>query len=80
MRDDVPLPRTGILRLVDQNMIDAAIELVVHPAGCAAVEHGQCLVDQVVIVEQAAFLLLAAVVRGDRGCDMQQGFGAVARW
>ena len=33
VRDDVPLPRAGVLRLVDQHMIDAAVELVMHPAG-----------------------------------------------
>ena len=76
--DDVPLPRAGVLRLVDQHVIDAAVELVVHPAGRAAVQHRQRLVDQIVIIEQAAFLLLAPVVRRHRGRDMQQGFGAVA--
>lgn len=78
MGDDVPLPRAGILRLVDQHMVDAAIELVVHPLGGDAVEHRQRPVDQVVIVEQAAFQLLAPVVRGRRGGDMQQRFGAIA--
>ncbi len=29
--DDVPLLRAGVLRLVDQEMIDAEVELVVHP-------------------------------------------------
>ena len=32
MRDDVPLPRAGVLRLVDQHVVDAAVELVEHPA------------------------------------------------
>ena len=78
VRDDIPLPRAGILRLVDQHMIDAAVELVVHPARGHAVEHRQRLVDQVVIVEEAAFLLLAAVVCRSRGRDMQERLGAVA--
>ena len=72
MRDDVPLPRAGILRLVDQHMIDAAVELVMHPAGGAAIQHRQRLVDQIVVVEQAAFLLLAPVIRRRRGRDLQQ--------
>ena len=79
MRDDVPLPGAGILRLVDQHMIDAAVELVVHPGRRAAGQQGQCLVDQIVIVEQAAFQLFAPVVCGNRDRDMQQRFGAVAR-
>jgi hypothetical protein len=31
---DVPLLGAGILRFVDQDVIEAAIELVEHPAGC----------------------------------------------
>ena len=76
--DNLPLPRAGILRLVDQHMVDAAIELVVHPARRDAVQHRQRLVDQVVIVEQAALLLLAPVVRRRGGGDVQQRLGAVA--
>ena len=76
--DDVPLPRAGVLRLVDQDMIDAAVELVMHPAGRNLVQHRQRLVDQIVIVEQAALVLFAAIVRRGRGRDMQQRLGAVA--
>ena len=79
MRDDVPLPRAGVLRLVDQYMVDAAVELVMHPARGDAVEHFQRLVDQIVIVEQAALLLLAAVIGRCCGRDMKQRLGAVAR-
>ena len=32
MSNDVPLPRARVLRLVDQHMVDAAVELVMHPA------------------------------------------------
>ena len=76
--DDIPLPRAGVLRLVDQHMIDAAVELEVYPAGGDAVQHLQRPVDQVVIIEQPAFLFFAAVVRGDRGCDDKQGLRPVA--
>ena len=78
VRDNVPLPGTGVLRLVDQHMIDAAVELVMHPAGGHAIQHLQRLVDQIVIVEQAALLLLAPVIRCRRGRDVQQRLGAVA--
>ena len=78
VRDDVPLPRAGVLRLVDQHMVDAAVELVMHPARGDAVQHRQRLVDQIVIVEQAALLLLAPVIGRRRGRDMQQRLGAVA--
>ncbi len=76
--DNVPLPRTGVLRFVDQDMIDAAVELVMHPAGRDLVQHRKRLVDQIVIVEQAALVLFAAIVHGGCGRDMQQRLGAVA--
>src|SRR3954470_21459753 len=77
VRDDVPLPRTGVLGFVDQHVIDAAVELVMYPAGGNAVEHRERLVDEIIIVKQTALLLFAAVVCGSRRRDMQQGGGAV---
>ena len=76
--DDVPLPRTCILRLVDQHVVDATVQLVMHPARRDAVEHLKRLVDQIVIVEQAPLELLAAIVRSRCGRNMQQRLGAVA--
>ena len=76
--DNLPLPRAGILRLVDQHMVDTAIELVMHPARRDTVKHFQRLVDQVVIVEQAALSLLAPVIRRRGGGNVQQRLGAVA--
>ena len=32
---DIPLLRAGVLRLVDQDMVDAAVELVEHPGRAA---------------------------------------------
>ena len=59
--DDLPLLRARVLRLVDQHMVDAAVELVVHPGGAIRrVEQRERLVDQVVVVEQAAPVLLGA--------------------
>ncbi len=77
--DNVPLSRTGVLRLVDQDMVEAAVKLVMYPARRDLVQHRQRLVDQIVIIEQAALLLFAPVVCCRRHCDMQQGCGAVAR-
>ena len=56
--DDLPLLVAGILRLVDQQMIDAEIELVMHPGGVDVGQQRQRLVDQVVVIEQAAALFL----------------------
>src|ERR1041385_8133964 len=78
MRDDVPLSRTGVLRFIDQQMVDAAVELEMHPAGGDAIQHRKGLVDQIVVIEQPALLLFAAVVRGGLRGDDQQRLRAVA--
>ena len=62
--DDLPLLRTGILRLVDQHMINALIELVMHPCSAILVQQDAGLVDQIVIVEKPA-LVLRPLVAGD---------------
>src|SRR5262249_33476361 len=43
--DDLPLPRARILGLVDQYMIDAEVELVVHPGGLHIGEQREALPD-----------------------------------
>ena len=68
----------GILRLVEQQVIDAEIELVEHPGGGGALEQRQRAVDQVVIVEQAAPRLLAPVAHDHLMRDRDQRAGAVA--
>ena len=62
--DDFPLLRAGILRLVDQYVIDALIELVVHPGRAILPQQCACLVDQIVVVEKPA-LVLRPLVAGD---------------
>ena len=62
--DDLPLLRTRILRLVDQHVIDALIELVMHPGRAILAQQGAGLVDQIVVVEQPA-LVLRPLVAGD---------------
>ena len=78
MADDLPLLRAGILRLVDQHVIDAVVELVVHPGGAILGQQRERLVDQVVVVEQAAPVLLGLVARDHRVRDGQQRRGAIA--
>ena len=60
-------------------MVDAEIELVVHPGGALLAEQAQRLVDQVVVVEQAAPVLLGAIARDHLGRDRDQRGGALAR-
>ena len=77
--DDGPLLGAGVLRLVDQHVMDAAVELVVHPGGGHVVEQVERLVDQVLIVEQPAPVLLGAEALDHRVGDGEQGDAAVAR-
>ena len=58
-----PLHRARILRLVDENVVDALIELVVNPAAdIAARQQRRGAVDQVVEIELAAAFLDVLVV------------------
>ena len=69
-----------ILRLVDQNMIDAAIELVERPGRAAvACQQRARAFDHVVEVEHAAHALQRFVaLQASRG-EPQQSGGTVAR-
>ena len=59
--DDAPLQGGGVLRLVHQDVIDAAIELVVNPAPAAiAIEKLGGSGDHVVEIEQPATMLECA--------------------
>ena len=62
--DDLPLLRARILRLVDQHVVDALIELVMHPGRAILTQQGECLVDQIVVVEKSA-PVLRPLVPGD---------------
>ena len=55
---DLPLLGTGILRLVDQDVIEPAVELVEHPGGgITAFEQGKGRENQIVVIERRAFAL-----------------------
>ena len=77
--DDLPLPVARVLRLVDQHMVDAEVELVVHPLRARLGEQSERLVDQVVVVEQAAPGLLGAIARDHLVRDGDERGGALAR-
>ncbi len=65
--DDVPLLRRSVLGLVDQHMIDAAVELVEHPGRVRPLlQQVARAADQVGEVEPAR-LLLGGVVERDIG-------------
>ena len=60
-------------------MMDAAVELVVHPGGGDVVEQVERLVDQVFVIEQAAAVLLGAEAGDHRVSDGEQRGAAVTR-
>ena len=77
LEHDRPLARAGVLGLVDQDMVDARIQLVEHPLGLARfVQQLAGALDQVVIVEHRPLRLQRLVsIDGGEG-DAQQGLAA----
>ena len=75
---DLPLLVAGVLRLIDQNVIDAEVELVVHPGGVDVGQKRQRLVDQIVVIEQPAALLFLGVAGQHLVGDGEQRRTAVA--
>lgn len=76
--DDLPLLRVGVLPLVDQDMADAAVELVTHPGAARFVaEQRAQFLDQIVEVEQRAGALLVLVGRRNGADDLQHGLAAL---
>ena len=87
--DQAPLLRAGVLRLVDQDMVDAAVQLVEHPFGRRRTgQQGFGLQDQVVEVQNGPLAFLGFIALVDGGAepgqrraafDSPQGFLAVVQ-
>ena len=82
--DDLPLRGIGVLRLVDQHMVDLAIELVPDPvAHSRRREQPPRPVDQIVEVRDTGGALGTSVSRGEGlprakpGCDISRKPGTV---
>ena len=75
---DLPLLLAGVLRLVDEQMVDAEVELVVHPGGADVAQEIERLVDQVVVIDQAAALFFFLKAGQHRMGDGEQRRAAVA--
>ncbi len=66
----------GVLRLVDQDVVDAAVELVVHPRHVARIAQELTrLSDQVVVVDHGALALQAFVLLEQCCADGEQCLG-----
>src|SRR5262249_29530504 len=75
--DHLPLLGAGVLALIDQHVINAEVELVMHPGGRLVGEQVAGLVDQVVVVEEAAAILLGPVTLQHGGGDGEHRSGSV---
>ena len=81
-----PLLGAGVLRLVDQDMVDAIVELVEHPLRRVAFfQQRQGLHDQIVIIQYALAILgrvhsrsRTAAIRDQRGVGEPRGAGGAA--
>ncbi len=58
---DAPLCRRGVLHLVQQQVVDAAVELVQHPGGAGIDQQVRGAADQVVVVQQPGVALARGV-------------------
>jgi hypothetical protein len=74
-RGDAPLRRVAVLRLVQQHVVEPAIQLEQHPGAAGVAQHLARRQDQVVIVHQPSGTLLGAVALQNRGAQAEQGAG-----
>ncbi len=73
-RDDLPLLRAGVLRLVDQDVVEAAVELEQHPGRSArAMQQVARAEDQIVVIERGMARLVALVGGQQRLADDERG-------
>ena len=78
--NDVPLLKGSVLRLVEQQMFNAAIEFVEHPHRIlAGIEQGRGALDQIVKVEHTAARLFLGI-GADIGCSKDQGIDGGLRY
>ena len=63
---DVPLARRGVLHLIQQQVIQAAVELVQHPGRARFTQQLVAAVDQVVVIELTGVLLARGIFRQHR--------------
>ena len=76
--DHVPLHRAGVLRLVDQDVVEPAVELVEHPLHrCRGAQQVGGAGDEVVEVERGAARLGLAVALQHRIAEPDQRHGGI---
>src|SRR3984885_2204905 len=75
-RKDAPLRTRGVLRFIEQQVIEPIVELVQHPRGARTRHQRQRTRDLVIEIERAALGLHPRESRQDRSCDDEQGGAA----
>ena len=79
-RDHTPLLRAGILRFVDQQMVEPAVDLVEHPGRDAWLgEQRAAPLDLIAEIERRAVLFLFVVKREQRGAEADERFRGLGR-
>ena len=74
---DAPLFGGGVLDLVEEEVVDAAVELVEDPCGAGVLEQAFGAEDEVAVVEEAGAVLLGGVGGEGWGGEAQEGDGGV---
>ena len=76
---DMPLLGGGVLDLVEQEMVDAAVEFVEDPGGAGLLEEGLGAGDEVAVVELIELALAGVVGAQDRAGEAEQAVVASAQ-
>ncbi len=76
--DDAPLLGVGVLRLVDEDVVDAAVEFVEHPFG-AALEQGAGHENEVVEIKRGLREFQGLIVRDDFATEDEKVAGEERR-
>ena len=69
---DAPLLGRGVLHLIQQQVVQAAVQLVQHPGGARIEQQRAGAVDQVVVIEQSGLVLALRIAVGDRSGQQRQ--------
>ncbi len=78
--DDLPLLRRGVLRLIDQHVVDTAVQLVKHPGSAAvAVQQPRGGLDQIAVVELSPAVLEFPIAQHENLAEHQQRFARFGR-
>ncbi len=79
MLDDLPLLGACVLRFINEDMVDAAVELVMHPGRGLILQKIGGLADEIVVIERAARALHFLVAPDHRASELVESASALQR-